>query len=353
MPGPWTIGAVPYIARGQSARQQTVSLTLDTPVQTVPLHVLADPDRWSVPENGQRYRTLLGRGDLMFKVAGLLFALALLLAGLARAAVPPTPPAVAIVGGAAALSLSAASARVALPSSTNIYPAALLINDGGVTAFLAFGDSSVSATTAGLPVQAGGCMSIWLPNGVTYVAGITAAASTTLRVVQLNGGATASCPASAIQATTTPSGIPGLDTPTVQNVAYSLGDCIGGFRSVSIAASNGGPMYPTAFSINSTGGITGPISVYLFNANPSTSTCNDHNAFALSAADKNKVIAYFSITLTTSAGTAATFGRQTFSPPIIATAAAGSQLMYYGLIAGAALTPAATNDISTRTEALH
>lgn len=149
-------------------------------------------------------------------------------AGAAVAQPAPTPQASPnFYATAASLSVSGTTANVALPSApsggTQSYPAALVMNVGSVEAFFVLGASGVTATTAGIPVEPGQCVPVWV--GAPSVAGtqptnlaaITASGSTMLRVAQAtslaacNGGianvtASISGTITTTPAATTPSG---------------------------------------------------------------------------------------------------------------------------------------------------
>jgi hypothetical protein len=80
------------------------------------------------------------------------------------------------------LSVSTSSARVALPSGTTV----VVYNTGSNDAYVTLGNSSVTATTAGDVVKAGGWMAFTIPTGATNIAGITASGTTALNI---SGGA--------------------------------------------------------------------------------------------------------------------------------------------------------------------
>lgn len=110
---------------------------------------------------------------------------------------PPTPAPVAVMGGVVSLNASNTSANRAFSASTSAYPAVLFINDGTNEAFVAIGTSSVSATTASMPLPPGNCVTQWLgSNG--YFAAITVSSTTTVRALQWNGAPGFSCTSPAI-----------------------------------------------------------------------------------------------------------------------------------------------------------
>lgn len=76
------------------------------------------------------------------------------------------------------IDVSNTSQRVALGGSGNGYRQINIMNDGTETVWIAFGDSTVStAATTGKPIGPGADLVATVPNGVTYVAAIAAAAT--------------------------------------------------------------------------------------------------------------------------------------------------------------------------------
>jgi hypothetical protein len=159
--------------------------------------------------------------------------------------------------------------------------------------------------------------------------------------------------------TTTPFPITGgaagqvTDTPTVQNAAYSSGNCIGGFRSLTVADYNGQSGFLTNFRIASISGATPSITVYIFSSNPSASTCTDKGTFTLNSADVDKIIANpNSTTLSAPTGATTSFGSLDYTPPrpfkAGGSASSGVKTIYYALVAGSSFTPATTSDIHVR-----
>jgi len=74
------------------------------------------------------------------------------------------------------IDVGASTARVALGTTGNGYRQVRVYNDGTATAWIAFGDVTITAALAsGIPLAAGACEVHTIPNGVTYVAAIAAA----------------------------------------------------------------------------------------------------------------------------------------------------------------------------------
>jgi hypothetical protein len=78
--------------------------------------------------------------------------------------------------GTATLSASTSSSNTAFASNG---PTALICNSGSVTAFINFGNASVTAATSGAPILAGGCQAFNV-GGSGYIAAITGTGSATL-----------------------------------------------------------------------------------------------------------------------------------------------------------------------------
>jgi hypothetical protein len=137
-----------------------------------------------------------------------------------------------------------------------------------------------------------------------------------------------------------------ISTPTVQNAAYAASNCIGGFNTLTAARVNGGGILLTNFSVRSVTGITPTIQVYIFDSNPTASTCTDKSTFTLNVADISKVPAgcVFQVALTQPQGSTPSFGAAS-GINCNMLAAAGTQNIYYALVATAAMTPGSTTDL--------
>lgn len=143
------------------------------------------------------------------------------------------------------------------------------------------------------------------------------------------------------------------DTPTVTASAYASGNCIGGFRSVTVTVNNGQSGLVSSFRVVSAGGSTPTVWVYLFGSNPSSSTCTDKGTFTLATADIDKMIASpTATTLTVPIGATAAVGSVDYTPPrsFVAGGSTGSgvQTIYYALVSASVFTPSSTSDIHTR-----
>lgn len=141
-------------------------------------------------------------------------------------------------------------------------------------------------------------------------------------------------------------------TPTVQNAAYVSGNCIGGFTAVAVALAPGQSGFVINFRVASVGGSTPSLTVYLFSANPSASTCTDRSTFTLNSADIGKLIGNpvsSTMTLAAPVGTTTTVGSVDFVPPrpFISGGSLNSGLLtiYYALVSGSSFTPGSTTDL--------
>lgn len=146
-------------------------------------------------------------------------------------------------------------------------------------------------------------------------------------------------------------------TPTVQNASYVSGNCLGGFNAVTLTVNNGQSGFVTNFRVASVGGSIPAVTIYLFSANPSASTCTDKSTFTLNSADIDKIIVSpVTVTLAAPTGTTVTFGAADFTPPrpFIAGGSTGSgvKTIYYALVSGTTFTPASTSDIHVRVGAV-
>ena len=146
---------------------------------------------------------------------------------------------------------------------------------------------------------------------------------------------------------------------TVTASAYSAGNALGGLMTVANAARVSG-----AAGAGGTGGIlTGlqlnsktiqsavQVDVFIFDANPTGSTCTDKTAFVIATADFDKVVGILTIPSTPANGagwfgatTTGAVGIPSYFP--VAYDLASSTSIYACAVVRAAITPAATTDVS-------
>lgn len=139
------------------------------------------------------------------------------------------------------------------------------------------------------------------------------------------------------------------NTPTVQNAAYSSGNAIGGLQTIAFFRTIAQPTgILNNVLVSSKGGSTTAITLYIFEANPTASTCTDKSAFSLNAADVSKLITTIPIVLTPAvigAGATATFASQQSAISIRNTDSTTALNFYVCAVVGGSVTPASTTDL--------
>jgi hypothetical protein len=157
--------------------------------------------------------------------------------------------------------------------------------------------------------------------------------------------------AAALMASTAMAGNDGVAvTPTIQTASYSSGNAIGGLQQVpffrSVYLTHSGVL--DAVQLMSKSGATTPITFYIFDTQPSTSTpCTDKSAFTLAAADV-PLLAVQPFTLTP----AATTGTTVSSAQLVQAVSVanqdgngGTRLLYVCMVVGGTVTPPSTSDL--------
>lgn len=135
-----------------------------------------------------------------------------------------------------------------------------------------------------------------------------------------------------------PTGINVADTPTIQNAAYASGNCMGGFQTIAMGS---GASILSSVSLASQGGLATAKQIYIFDANPTGSTCTDKSTFTIATADLSKLMATFSLTPAAPTGTTKTFaanGSMGLGLP-------SGGLIYAAVVETASETPASTTDL--------
>jgi hypothetical protein len=136
------------------------------------------------------------------------------------------------------------------------------------------------------------------------------------------------------------------NTPTVQAAAYAAGNAIGGLQTLSYFRGNGGGGILNNISLWSKGGATTPITLYIFQTNPNTSTCTDKVAFSLGANDYAKMVAGGPIVMTPSSQVGTTASNASFQQPISVQNQESSTSLYVcAVVGGSGFTPASTSDL--------
>ena len=137
------------------------------------------------------------------------------------------------------------------------------------------------------------------------------------------------------------------NTPTVTASAYSANMSIGGLRSLGVFRTTTQPTgVVNSFQIVSKGGITASEVVYAFSQNPS-STCTDHTAFALSAADAPFLVPGFPVTITPAslAGTSQTMGTASVNAHASNADGTATANLYFCVVTTGTPTPTSTTDL--------
>lgn len=132
--------------------------------------------------------------------------------------------------------------------------------------------------------------------------------------------------------------------PTIQNAAYVAGNAVGSLQTIQTFRNTTQPSgVLTAISLFFKGTESTPMTFYVFDQNPTSSTCTDKTAFVLNAADVPK-LAFAPFTLTPTpppAGTSATSATSTFSPiSVHNNDGATTTNMYVCVVSGGSFTPA-------------
>ena len=144
-------------------------------------------------------------------------------------------------------------------------------------------------------------------------------------------------------------------TPTIQAAAYAINNCIGGFNAVTVTNYTGQSAFLTHVRAVSLGGTAYQLMGYIFDSNPTSSTCTDKGTFSLVGADVDKVIA------TIPAQTRAVLGGSVSTPTAVeinftppkpfaagGSSPSGVSTLWYGFQLAAAATPTAVGDLHLR-----
>lgn len=132
--------------------------------------------------------------------------------------------------------------------------------------------------------------------------------------------------------------------PTIQAAAYASGNAVGALQSVSVFRTAGCPSgIMNSMLLAWKGTETVALTFYVFDTNPSGSTCTDKTAFSLAAADVPK-LALQPFTLTAAApsvGTTTTYATSSFSPTSVKNQdGSPTTNVYICTVSGGTFTPA-------------
>lgn len=132
--------------------------------------------------------------------------------------------------------------------------------------------------------------------------------------------------------------------------AYASGNAIGGLMTIANAARVSGSSGTSGTSgllqsvmMNIKSAQTTPVDIFIFNANPTGTTCTDKSAIAIAAADFDKVLGVVHMTDFTSGGTPSDGQAQNLAMPYALTSAT---TLYACAVTRSTPTYAATSDVS-------
>lgn len=130
-------------------------------------------------------------------------------------------------------------------------------------------------------------------------------------------------------------------TPTVQNAQYVSGNDMGGLVSLTLPRTASG--FIQSIGVQFIGGATTQVNLYLFDANPSTSTFTDKSTFTIAAADEAKRINKNGIALTPAAAvgdTVTAASIDNYAKPFNSTGT-----IYMAVVSTGTFTPASVTDM--------
>lgn len=98
--------------------------------------------------------------------------------------------------------------------------------------------------------------------------------------------------------------------PTVTaSSAYTAGNSVGGLTTLTLPQTASGLIQSVSVIVVS--GDVNPLSIYIFDANPTSSTFTDKATFSIATADISKLVNKTAVTLTPAVGTGVTFSTAT------------------------------------------
>ena len=136
---------------------------------------------------------------------------------------------------------------------------------------------------------------------------------------------------------------------TVTASAYIASKSLGGLYTVPVFRSGLSGARLQWASVRSSSGVTPTLTIYVFNANPTGSTCTDTSSFALVAADVPKLVYTSSLTLAAPQGSTPTAGTTAMNLGLSFnnTDATQTNKAYVCIVVGSGgVTPASTTDFS-------
>jgi hypothetical protein len=135
--------------------------------------------------------------------------------------------------------------------------------------------------------------------------------------------------------------------PTVQNASYTAGQSLGGLQTISVGTTNSLTGILDQIGIASTGGSTVAVVVYIWDKNPTGTTCTDKSNFVKSQTDNQHLITgaplLLSPALVVSGQDTATYASATNLTGNFVNSSTNTNL-YACVLANATVTPATTTD---------
>lgn len=136
--------------------------------------------------------------------------------------------------------------------------------------------------------------------------------------------------------------------PTVTASAYAAGQSLGGLQTVSVGSTNSLTGVLNLFGVESKGGSTVQLDVYIWDTNPSNTTCTNLANFVVSQTDNQHLITGKPISVTPALAAGAqdthTYASATALSANFANGSTNTNL-YVCVLAHAAVTPASTTDL--------
>lgn len=136
--------------------------------------------------------------------------------------------------------------------------------------------------------------------------------------------------------------------PTVQNGSYTAGQSLGGLQTISIGTTNSLTGILDQIGVASTGGATTGIVIYVWDKNPTGTTCTDKTNFVKSQTDNQHLITGAPILLTpalvVSSQDAATYAAATNLTDNFVNSSTNTSL-YLCALTNATVTPGTTTDL--------
>lgn len=147
------------------------------------------------------------------------------------------------------------------------------------------------------------------------------------------------------------------DTPPVTTGNYASGNCMGGWRQITIALFPGQTGFMTNFRVVSVAGQGATVVAYFMDSSPVGSVCSDKTQFTLVAADIDKQISQpQTITLVSPTGSTPSQGSADFTPPRPFVSggsfSSGVKTIWYALVATGSWNVTSATDVHTRTGVL-